>query len=264
MVFLHPQPDAEELHRIYQNDYYRSWGLNGQGTGDEEAGDAARLMKQGTFGLRLKRLAGVTAPGRVLDVGCATGFFLEVADRAGWDVHGVELSRYAADEAKRRFGERVFNGTLEEAGFAADSFALVTLSDILEHIPSPRAFLAEVKRILAPGGRVMIVTPNVTSLSAHLMGRRWSHFKAEHLHYFAPHTITRLLTECGFTVDAREPAAKCLNLAYIHTQFRVYPHALMTPISRMAATLVPERLQRLNIPLYCGEMLVLARKGLGP
>ncbi len=257
MLFLHPQPAADELHHIYQNDYYRSWGLDRKDAG-EEAGEATRLMKQATFGLRLKRLAEVMEPGRVLDVGCATGFFLEVAERAGWQVHGVELSSYAAAEARRLFGERVFNGTLEEAGLSDHSLDLVTLSDILEHIPCPGAFLKEVRRILVPGGRVMIVTPNAASLSARLMGQRWSHFKAEHLHYFSPATITRLLSAAGFTVDSHGPAAKCLNLAYIATQFRVYPHALMTPISRMATALLPERLQRLNIPLYCGEMMVLA------
>lgn len=258
MVFLHPRPADGELHEIYQNDYYRSWGL----TAADGSGDSTRQMKQGTFSLRLKRLAGLMAPGRVLDVGCATGFFLEVAARAGWEVWGVELSSYAATEAQRQFGERVCNGTLEAARYPDASFDLVTLSDILEHIPSPREFLREVKRILAPGGRVMIVTPDVTSLTARLMGSRWSHYKVEHLHYFSPETITRLLTECGLQVDCHEPAAKSLNLAYIVNQFRVYPHALMTPLTRLADTLLPARVKQWNIPLRCGEMLVLCHRQL--
>lgn len=255
MVFLSPQPDDEQLREMYRSDYYKSWGIAGN---DDES---TRVMKQGTFVRRMKRLAGLVPIGRVLDVGCATGYFLEVAAAAGWEVFGVELSDYASELARRTFGDHVFNGTLEQAHYPDGYFDLVTLSDLLEHVPDPRPFLSEVRRLLRPDGMLMIVTPDVTSLSARLMGGRWSHYKQEHLHYFSPETLMRLLSESGFSVVLKGAAAKILNCSYVANQFRVYPHFLMTPLCRIVDTLLPASLKEWNFPVYCGEMLVMARNG---
>lgn len=254
MVFLSPIPTSEELQTIYQADYYDSWGL----AADE--GESTRAMKHATFSNRIKKISARLRPHNVLDVGCATGFFLEAATQEGWTVFGVELSKYAAATAKKKFGERIFNGTLEDAHYADNAFDLVTLSDLLEHIPCPQDFLGEVRRILTQDGLLMIVTPDVSSLTARLMGSRWSHYKAEHLHYFSPRTITRLLAENGFTVECLEPASKCLNLSYIVNQFKVYPHPLITPLCRAVETLLPASLLKKNMQFRCGEMLVLAKK----
>lgn len=252
MVFLHPHPVPEELARIYQSDYYESWGIHGE----DEA--KTRAMKRGTFKARLQRFAGTAAAGRVLDVGCATGYFLEVAQEAGWDVFGVELSRFAAEAAQQRFGSRVFNGTLEQARYPDGHFDLVTLSDLLEHVPDPRSFLLEVARVLVPGGAVMVVTPDVKSLTAKVMGSRWSHYKREHLYYFSGETLARLLEETGFRVLERRAAAKCLNVAYVTTQFRAYPHFLATPLFNLASALLPARAKNHNLSIRCGEMLIIA------
>lgn len=254
MIFLSPIPTAEKLRTIYQEDYYKSWGI----TCDN--GDSTRCMKHDTFRNRIKRLSGLIKPRKVLDVGCATGFFLEAAAQEGWTVFGVELSEYAAAMARKTFGDHIFSGTLEEAHYADGFFDLVTLSDIVEHIPCPLDFLHEARRILSQDGMLMIVTPDVTSLTAKLMGRRWSHFKEEHLHYFSPETIARLLGESGFAVESIEPATKCLNIAYIVNQFKVYPHPLITPLCRGAELMLPTSFMKKNMQFRCGEMLVLAKK----
>jgi 2-polyprenyl-3-methyl-5-hydroxy-6-metoxy-1,4-benzoquinol methylase len=252
MVFLYPPPNNEQLLEIYQADYYQSWGISG----DDEA---TRAMKLGTFKRRIQQLSGLIAPGKVLDVGCATGFFLEVAFASGWEVYGVELSEYAAELARRRFGERIFIGTLEQAQYSDGNFDLITLSDLLEHVPDLRSFLLEVRRVLRPGGILMIVTPNVASLTAQLMRSRWSHYKREHLFYFSPDTIMRLLRESGFTIEFKGAAAKCLNIAYVAGQFKAYPHFLMTPLCNLADFLLPTSIKNVNFTVRCGEMLVVAR-----
>ena len=254
MVFLYPQPSDKQLREIYQSSYYLSWGI----AGDDE--EAPRAMKHHTFSRQLKTLARYVKPGKVLDVGCATGFFLDVASSAGWEVHGVELSEYAAEVARGRFGEHVFKGTLEQAGYPDESFDVVTLFDLLEHVPDPRLFLREVRRLLRPDGILLIVTPDITSLSARIMGHRWSHFKREHLHYFSPETITHLLTECGFALECREEAIKYLNFTYVVNQFRAYPHFIITPLCNVADSLLPTRIKKWHVPIRCGEMLILARK----
>lgn len=257
MVFLHPHPSPEELLEIYGAQYYLGCGIGGE---DEEA---ARAMKRETFRRQLQLAVATVPPGRSLDVGCATGYLMEVAAAAGWEAHGVELSPFAAGVARRSFGDRVFNGTLEQAGYPDGHFDLVTLSDLLEHIPEPRPFLHEVRRVLARDGVLMIVTPDVTSLSARLMGRHWSHYHREHLNYFSPGTLGRLLAECGFSLRYRGGAAKCLTVAYAAGQLRAHPHFLLTPLAQLAhlaaATLHP-RLTKISIPVHCGQMLLLAQK----
>jgi len=258
MVFLSPQPSPEQLREIYGSDYYLSLGISGQ---DDEA---VRGMKKETFRRQFEAIAAGAKPGRVLDVGCASGFFMEAATEAGWEAYGVELSGFAAELARSRFGDRVRHGTLEEAGYPDAFFDVVTLFDLLEHVPDPRSFLAEVRRVLRPGGRLLLVLPNAASLSARLMGRHWSHYNAEHLHYFTPETVAVLLCACGFEVEGVASAPKCLNLAYIFNQFRRYPSALVTPLRVIAERLLPNRMKSRNLRLHCGEMLVTARSGAAP
>ena len=253
MVFLSPQPDEKQLRDIYGSDYYEGWGI----TGDDES--APQAMKQQTFRRQLSLLARHMAPGKILDVGCATGFSLEVSAAVGWDVYGVELSNYAAELARRKFGEHIFNGTLEQAHYPNDFFDVVTLTDLLEHVPILNSFLSEVRRVLRPNGILLIVTPDVSSLTACIMGSRWSHYKEEHLHYFSRKTLTQLLTKHGFSVEYWKAAAKHLNISYVTKQFKVYPHSLMTPLCKFADDLLPAWIKNRNIPVRCGEMLVLAR-----
>jgi 2-polyprenyl-3-methyl-5-hydroxy-6-metoxy-1,4-benzoquinol methylase len=254
MVFLWPQPDETELRKIYRPSYHQNWGVGSDVEGD------LRAMKQKTFQRQLDKVSHLVATGRVLDVGCATGFFLEVVVAAGWDVYGVELSEYAAGVARRTFGERVFHGTLEQARFSDGMFDLVTLSDLLEHIPDVRGFLSEVRRVLRPGGIVQIVTPDVASLSSRVMGRRWSHYNQEHLHYFSRTTVVQLLSENGFKAESLAAASKYLSAAYIDRQFRVYRHPLISPLFRAVTAILPVRLKELSFPVYCGEMLIHARR----
>ncbi len=254
MVFLSSQDISESTAHFYGAEYYQSWGMDG---GQE---DVPRVIKHRTFQSWLRRVEALVTPGRLLDVGCATGFFLEVAASAGWDVAGVELSAYSAGLAGRKFGHRIFKGTLEQARFPDGAFELVTLTDLLEHIPKPRLFMKEVRRVLRDAGVLMIVTPNAASLSLALMGSKWSHFKLEHLCYFAPKTICRLLRDSGFALIGLESARKYLDFAYIVNQFKTYPHPWLSPLLKTIDQIVPERLKHVSLPLPCGEMLVLARK----
>lgn len=254
LVFQHPQPDLEELSGLYTSAYYSSWG------DDSGSENAVRNMKRATFRAALAGLPAGTRPGRVLDVGCASGYFLEEARELGWEAWGVELSLFAAGIARRTFGDTVFQGTLEQAAFPEKRFDLVTMFDLLEHVPEPRVMLEETTRILADHGMILIVTPDVASLSARLMGRRWSHFKREHLWYFTRKSLEALLADCGLRLHVCRPAVKLLSLDYIARQFAAYRHPLITPLSSIALKVSPTALRNRPLPFPCGEMLVLAGK----
>ena len=138
--------------------------------------------------------------GRILDVGCAYGWFLEVARERGWHTAGVEVEEATAHLA-REGGIDVTLGTLHDASFDDASFDCVGLWDVLEHVPDVDAFLAECRRVLKPGGVLAVQSPNVRSVMAKLMGSDWSWLLLpQHVYHFTPKSMNRTLERRGFTV----------------------------------------------------------------
>jgi 2-polyprenyl-3-methyl-5-hydroxy-6-metoxy-1,4-benzoquinol methylase len=135
---------------------------------------------------------------RLLDVGCALGFMLHEAKLAGWEPEGIETSEFAARYAAQHTGCPVHAGTLETAGLERESFDVVTLMDVIEHVAEPRKLIREIHQILRPGGILFIVTPNFGSLFVKLYGPRAYGVGPDHVVYFEPSTMSRLLCEVGF------------------------------------------------------------------
>ncbi len=194
LVFVWPQPAADELAGIYANEDYHA-----------EVDEAER---RGTFARRLRRIEELAPErGRVLDVGCSKGHFLEAAQERGWQAVGVELNPRAVEAAKAR-GLDARLGDLASQAFEPESFHLVTLFDVLEHVPDPRALLAECRRVLRPGGLLVVTTPDVGGLVPRLtwwlfgvaLGA-WGHpTPPGHLVEFSRRTLRQALAAAGFQV----------------------------------------------------------------
>jgi 2-polyprenyl-3-methyl-5-hydroxy-6-metoxy-1,4-benzoquinol methylase len=136
---------------------------------------------------------------RHLDVGCALGFMLEEAKAAGWNPVGVETSEFAARYAAQRTACTVYAGTLQKASLPSESFDVVTLMDVIEHVPDPVELIAEIYRILRPNGVLLIVTPNFGSFFVRLYGlHAYGMWPDQHVVYFRCSTMTRLLRKVGF------------------------------------------------------------------
>lgn len=147
---------------------------------------------------RLKCIELIKEPGRLLDIGCSLGYFVEAANSRGWQASGVEISPYASHEA-RDFGLDVRTGVLEDANYPDGSFDCVTMWDVLEHVPDPTAHMLEVRRILAPNGVVVIGTPDLGHAMFRMKRECWRHLKpSEHIYYFQQSSIARLLAKTGF------------------------------------------------------------------
>lgn len=137
---------------------------------------------------------------RLLDVGCALGFMLQEAKAAGWEAVGVESSEFAAKYATEHTGCPVYAGTLEKAAFPSESFDVISLMDVIEHIPNPSDLIREIYRILSPDGIIFVVTPNFGSLFVQLYGRTaYGVWPDQHVVYYQPSTLTRLLRDNGFS-----------------------------------------------------------------
>jgi 2-polyprenyl-3-methyl-5-hydroxy-6-metoxy-1,4-benzoquinol methylase len=260
LQLLNPQPDDLTLAGIYQTEYYDAWGIRQ----DEELTSA---MKRATFARVLRPvLAQFPANSRLLDCGAATGYLMEEAAALGTASYGVELSVFGADKIRQKFGaDRAFCGPFEQAAFAGideDFFDVVTMIDFIEHVRNPIETLAKAYRLLRPGGRLVIVTPNPASLSQRLMGSRWLHYKVEHLFYFSPQSLTRMLRQVGFAEVRVGRAWKVMSLHYVTHQLARYPHPLLTPIAAIVHRLSPTRLRRAMFPITFGELMATATKPL--
>jgi SAM-dependent methyltransferase len=143
-------------------------------------------------------------PGPMVDVGCATGVFLDGMRQRGWQVQGVELAPEAAKYARQRLGLEVFTGTLEAAGLPTASFNLVTMWDVLEHVYDPGQTLREIHRILKPGGWFVFSIPDVDCVEARWFGPYWVGWDIpRHLHLFSQNVIGRMLMENGLQIHGR-------------------------------------------------------------
>lgn len=151
--------------------------------------------------------------GKILDVGGGSGFFLRALDPKQWDRFGVELSEAAAEAAERALGRgRVFAGTLTRSTWPDASFDVVSFWSALEHTNEPRANLREARRIIKPGGTLIVQLPNAASYQARFFCGDWFSLDApRHRYHFTVSTLDRLLSETGFQIYEKSFFSKAHN-----------------------------------------------------
>jgi SAM-dependent methyltransferase len=158
--------------------------------------------------------------GRLLDVGCAYGFFLKEAARY-FDVAGIELAEDAAEHCRRE-GLRVLSGTADAANMAQiGETDIITLFDVIEHLPHPDESLALCSRQLAPGGLIVMTTGDFGSLAARLMGPHWRLMTPpQHQWFFTRESLHRIAAASGLSVIHVDHPAKLVPLSLIAFQLR--------------------------------------------
>jgi len=177
----------------------------------EDMADPAYLLEAAAYRAAarhvLSRLEPFRAPGaRLLEIGCGAGFTLELAHERGWDVRGIELSRWMVERARERVpGDRVRQGGYDSDLFRGEPFDVAVAVDVIEHVEDVGHFVRDIASRLRPGGAAYFVTPDAGSLPARMLGERWWYLQVPHLSYFSRPTMRRLLERSGFR-DARASA----------------------------------------------------------
>jgi SAM-dependent methyltransferase len=193
LVFVNPQVREEVV-----LDEYRTAETNDLWF-DVLTSERQLALDREKFGEILDLLEPYRGGGRLLDVGCSIGLFLDLARGRGWDGVGIEFAPRALTYARDEYGLEVLDVPLEEAGFEPASFDAVGLLSVLEHTNDPRRMLADVARVLRPGGAVFVVVPNVESLACRVLHERARTFDGRnHLVYFSPSTLRDCLDRSGF------------------------------------------------------------------
>ncbi len=240
LVYTDPRPDGHDIVETYQ-------AVEDPLYLEEREG---RVL---TFEHHLKPLERITGPpnGRpLLDVGCYTGVFVEIAARHGWDAWGLEPSHWAVEQARAR-GLHVVQGTLETAELPEGGFDVVTMWDVIEHLTDPRRALQRSHRLLKPGGLLVVHTIDIESPFARLMGARWPWLMEMHIYYFSRRTLRAMLEECGFRVLSDRPQGRYLRLGYLMSRVG----ALVPLVGRPAEWLVTKLgLRGLGVPVNLGDL----------
>lgn len=195
--------------------------------------------------------------GPVLDVGCGSGYFLDAARRRGWDpAQGVELNSWMV-ELGHEAGLDIAGGQLRDQNYPEGFFQLVSFWDVIEHMNDPLAELAEARRILRPGGLLVLLVPDAASFWARILGERWWAVIRMHLFYFTGETVTRMLEQCGFRVERVGTYPKRAKLGYLNNLFRDQPLIHRT----LGALLDATRLSRVEIAVDPrDQMKIIARR----
>ena len=242
---LYRDPQEENLRLTYSaavdEDYREEWPA-----------------RRETFRRSLRQLHRLRRPpGDLLDVGCSTGFALRVAREAGWRAVGLEPSRWAV-AAARAEGLEVTEGTLDDRPFGPERFDVVTLWDVIEHVPDPARTLRAAYDVLRPGGVIALTTMEVGSPIARLLGPRWPHLLRMHLWYFRFAHVARLLRAAGFEKPRRRPHVRVLSAAYLASRFRFAGPGLA---AFLAGAVRLCGCGNALVPIYVGDLMaVYARK----
>lgn len=192
-------------------------------------------------------------PGRVLDVGAYSGVFVEVAKSRGWDSVGLEPSRWAVEQARRK-GLSIIEGTLATSSLPTESFDVVTMWDVIEHMCDPLAELRISNTLLRPGGLVVIHTMDIDSLFARVMGKRWPWLMEMHIFFFSQRTLADLVRKAGFRVISSRARGRYLRLGYLATRIG----GISRPMGRMAATACRILgVEKVAVPVNFGDLFTL-------
>ena len=141
------------------------------------------------------------SPGRLLDVGCSTGIFLDAVRKKSWQVNGIDLNKQAVDYARSYFNLEVFEGQLQNASYPAHSFEVITFWDVLEHTFSPIENLKKGNLLLCSDGIIVITIPQWESLDRKIFGHHWIGYDApRHLFVFPQLVLKAMLAESGFEI----------------------------------------------------------------
>ncbi len=193
---------------------------------------------------------------RVLDIGCAGGAFLKAAKDLGMSPVGIEPSKYLTEFSKSTYRVEVLNGLLEEQSLPEQSFDVITLWDVIEHLLNPEQTFKIVSRLIKPNGILVINYPNFKSRLARLMGDKWPFWLSVHVTYFEPRTLEAFLNKFGFQIQDQRRHWQILQLGYLLERAGAY-FKVFGYLSKVTYTL---GLSRIPLFYYMGQHRVVAKK----
>lgn len=200
LAHVNPRPGRDDIARLYGGGYFEDGSETGVGyAGYARAPGLVRTVPPFDWGLLEQR--GALAGLRVLDVGCAFGALVHWMQRAGARATGVDLASGAVAWGREQLGLDLRPGGVEAVRAEAGTFDLITMADVIEHVPDLSGFLGELRALLRPGGRVYVRTPNFACYPRYGDQCSFLHSSLEHLLYFEAATLQAAFAANGFAPE---------------------------------------------------------------
>lgn len=214
--------------------------------------------REAVFSRKLRLIEKYAAKkGRLLDLGCFAGIFLNLVRRKNWSILGIEPSKWAANYGRNELNLEILQGTLEDFIFNDETFDVVTMWDVIEHLPDPKSTLSLLNKKLKKGGMLYLTTPNFDSIYRKLFGKRYWFIERMHIYYFTPGTIRRMLEESNYEVIEIGLNFKTMSMGYFIFRLKEVSKFLTKIIIILSLLFL---LGKRDITVYAGEMTIIAKK----
>jgi len=200
LVFVNPPLTDSEIHTLYNERYFESDTFCGNTCIGHYAYIYERPLLVEYFRHKLTFIRQFIPKGKLLEIGCGHGFFLEAAKQSPFRATGIDISSYAVSYAKKEVKVDARIMDLYKATFRPHSFDAVVAFQLIEHVQDPVVFLKAAKKMVKPGGLLLLATPNEGGYLRKLLGSHWLSFRhREHLYFFSPTTMKLVLEAAGFS-----------------------------------------------------------------
>lgn len=262
-MWLSPQPTGAELSQIYSEGYFDNPGfMSGNNSFLYGYHDYVmeRFTKQAGYKRTMDSIKQMShlSNGRLLDVGCGMGYFLDVAHDAGFKVSGVEFNPEAVQKIGQKYVFPVYQGDF--ISYMEEGFSVITMFDVIEHFLDPLAAIGHAGKLLTDRGVLVITTMDSASWSSRLIGARLEDFRRirEHLHFFTRASIRKSLSGQGFKVEAIRSYGHTFELGFLCNRIGVINKVLGKSLSSLVSCIGMDHLNLHLNPMT--KMIVYARK----
>lgn len=243
---------------VYENPRFPAEAIiDGYKMSEEEGHDSQYSMRVSSFFNALKKHERLlpSLGSKVLDIGTAGGAFLEAANNYGFDAIGLEPSADLVRRGTDR-GLNVVQGTVESHSFPPAHFDMVTLWDVIEHLPDPKNALNETYNLLKNDGVLLINFPDIGTWQAKLAGKKFWWIISVHLHHFTEKSIANIARKTGFEVISFRRYWQTLEFGYLVQMADHYGF----PLANMVYKLLPGFIKRVRLPYYASQTTAILRK----
>ena len=244
LVYSTPIFPFEDIQRLYEGSDFHEF-------------DQMEIMADSYEKLFFKHISGVSETTRVLEVGCANGFFLKRLKRNGLtNFWGVEPNSGAYSNTDKAIKPRVINDFLCNDLFKPESFDVACSFQVFDHVLDPNNFLKKINGYLKPSGFFLQVHHNVNSLLPTLLGSKASTFDIEHIHLWSPKTMRLILEKHGFEVVVLKNISTSYQIAHALERFPMVPWLKKVLFSLVRWT----RLENVTIRFPVENMVIVSKK----
>ncbi|MCC6933047.1 MAG: class I SAM-dependent methyltransferase [Deltaproteobacteria bacterium] len=244
LIYISPRPKTELV-------------VGGYSEAEDEQYISQTAGRELTFTNGVKIIQRYCQSGKLLDIGAASGIFVNVAVKAGFDACGIEPAAWMCEQARKNYGVTMYNGILQQVQFLENSFDVITMWDVLEHVTDPMGVLKEIKRILKPGGILLINYPRIDDPVAKLFGRKWWFLLSIHLYYFTPLTLRGYAQRLGFEQVLHKMHIQRLSYGYLVERLKVYSKLLATLAKLLY--IIPGW-KNFQVPYFASQYLLILKK----